>query len=89
MQVEQHAVCYWSKQLTGVFCGIFFGMAQMKGLMTLAIFGMVNLSITWIVVSKYVSEDPKDLQQGVHEGFMPSIAGFLLTWITTNTAVSG
>uniref|UniRef100_A0A7S0IPM1 Rab5-interacting protein n=1 Tax=Calcidiscus leptoporus TaxID=127549 RepID=A0A7S0IPM1_9EUKA len=84
LKEEQLAVCYWTKQVLGLACGVAFAFWRMRGFSAIATYSVFSLSFTWYICQKLIGEE-FDEQTGIQEGFLPSLGLFLLTWIVTHT----
>ncbi|GAM17178.1 hypothetical protein SAMD00019534_003530 [Acytostelium subglobosum LB1] len=73
---------HWLRQIIAVLIGILFGLIPVKGLYGLAGFFIVNAGFTTIYYSKFLEVEDADTKWELfQEGFMPSFACFLVSWI--------
>ena len=83
-------VIYWIRQILGVVFGLVWGFVAVKGLIGLAIFAALNAGILYIYFSGYQSIDEEEyggVWELTKEGFMTSMASFLVIWIIVYTGL--
>jgi len=79
------------RQILAVAIGLAWGFSQVTGWVGILSFLVVNMSIGFVYINKYLQvdvneEEGKDLMQ---EGFMTSVGLFFLSWILSYTYVRG
>ncbi|CAK9797043.1 Respirasome Complex Assembly Factor 1 [Anthophora quadrimaculata] len=77
-------VIYWARQAIGIIVGIGWGLIPLTGLVALLSFILVNAGVTYLYFSNFQQIDEEEfggMWELIKEGFVTSIAGFLVTWI--------
>lgn len=77
-------VIYWARQILGVLLGLIFGLAGVTGALGLIGFAVINagaLYLYWTVFQGVDEEEYGGAWEMTKEGFMTSLAGFLVCWI--------
>jgi len=83
-------VIYWLRQVLGVVLGLLWGVAAIKGVVGLALFAALNAGILYLYFSGFQSVDEEDyggVWELTKEGFMTSMASFLVIWIIVYTGM--
>jgi len=83
-------VIYWFRQILGVVLGLLWGVVAVKGIIGLAIFAALNAGVLYLYFSGFQSVDEEDyggVWELTKEGFMTSMASFLVIWIIVYTGL--
>jgi len=83
-------VIYWLRQILGVVLGLLWGFVAIKGVVGLALFAALNAGILYLYFSGFQSVDEEDyggVWELTKEGFMTSMASFLVIWIIVYTGM--
>jgi len=83
-------VIYWLRQVLGVVLGLLWGVAAIKGVVGLALFAALNAGVLYLYFSGFQSVDEEDyggVWELTKEGFMTSMASFLVIWIIVYTGM--
>lgn len=83
-------VIYWFRQILGVVLGLLWGVVAVKGIVGLAIFAALNAGALYLYFSGFQSVDEEDyggVWELTKEGFMTSMASFLVIWIIVYTGL--
>jgi len=83
-------VIYWIRQVLGVVLGLIWGLAAVKGVVGLAAFAALNAGILYFYFSGFQSIDEEEyggVWELTKEGFMTSLASFLVIWIIVYTGL--
>jgi len=83
-------VIYWFRQILGVVLGLLWGVVAVKGIVGLAIFAALNAGVLYLYFSGFQSVDEEDyggVWELTKEGFMTSMASFLVIWIIVYTGL--
>lgn len=79
---------YWFRQILAVFMGIFWGFLGLTGIVGIVLFCISNSMAAYAVANNTGYEfDPDEAFLSVKEGFMTTLATFLVSWIVTYTSV--
>jgi len=89
---ELTAVVHWMRQGVAVVFGVVWGIIPLQGLLGVVLFFLVNVSAVPMICSTMLSVDMDKMGTALSnelskEGFMASIALFLVAWILTYTAL--
>jgi len=81
-------VVHWLRQIVAVICGVIWGIIPLKGFVGIASYCAISVVVVLLYTLKYLGiEDEEDLGTSrwdlMQEGFMPALAFFLITWITS------
>lgn len=80
-------VVYWSRQVLAIFMGIIWGFLGFTGILGIASFAIINSIAAYAIANRTGYDfDPDEYYLSVKEGFMTTLATFLVTWIVTYTA---
>jgi len=85
-------VLYWLRQIVAIIIGIGWGFLPLKGIIGIALFCMVNTAFVYIYACWFQEVDEDDYGgnwEFAKEGFMTTMAGFLVTWIIVYTGIYG
>jgi len=83
-------VIYWFRQILGVVLGLLWGVVAVKGIIGLAVFAALNAGVLYLYFSGFQSVDEEDyggVWELTKEGFMTSMASFLVIWIIVYTGL--
>ncbi|OQR69246.1 hypothetical protein BIW11_12380, partial [Tropilaelaps mercedesae] len=83
-------VIFWLRQLFAVIIGVVWGILPLKGIVGIVLFCMVNTALVYIYASYFQQVDEEDFGDSwefAKEGFMTTLAGFLVSWIIVYTCV--
>ena len=83
-------VIYWIRQILGVVLGLIWGIAAFQGLIGMVSFSALNAGLLYVYFSGYQSIDEEEyggVWELTKEGFMTSMASFLVCWIIVYTGV--
>jgi len=79
-------VIYWMRQVLGLALGLVWGLIPLTGVVGLSLFFIVNAGLVYAYFSSFQKVNEEDYGGAwelTKEGFMTSMAGFLVTWIIT------
>ncbi|XP_050429621.1 respirasome Complex Assembly Factor 1 isoform X2 [Adelges cooleyi] len=77
-------VIYWTRQIMGIVAGILWGLLPLKGLFGLGLFIMLNATVLYAYFTNFQKIDEEEFGGAwelTKEGFVTSLAGFLVMWI--------
>jgi len=77
-------VIYWMRQILGIILGLVWGLLPLTGIFGLASFFVCNAGIVYLYFNGFQKVDEEEFGGAwelTKEGFMTSLAGFLVTWI--------
>ncbi|KAH7642430.1 GEL complex subunit OPTI [Dermatophagoides farinae] len=77
-------VIYWGRQLVSIIIGIVWGILGLTGAFGLLSYMATSSAVVYLY-SINVNDDSEDALTAVKEGFMTSLAAFLVTWILVYT----
>jgi len=83
-------VIYWFRQVLGVALGLLWGFVAVKGIIGLALFAAINAGLLCVYFSGFQSVDEEEyggVWELTKEGFMTSMASFLVIWIIVYTGM--
>jgi len=83
-------VIYWFRQILGVAFGLLWGIVAVKGIFGLALFAALNAGLLYVYFSGFQSVDEEEyggVWELTKEGFMTSMASFLVIWIIVYTGM--
>lgn len=83
-------VIYWIRQIVGVVLGLVWGLFAIKGAVGLASFVILNAAILYVYFSAFQAIDEEEFGGAwelTKEGFMTSLATFLVIWIILYTGL--
>jgi len=77
-------VIFWLRQGIAVIVGLVWGLMPMYGLVGILSFAVINAASLYLYYAKYLGVDDEEHGRWdlLSEGFMPSLALFLVFWIT-------
>jgi len=77
-------VIYWARQIIGLIAGLLWGLLPLKGLFGLGLFLVLNAVILYAYFNNFQQIDEEEFGGAwelTKEGFVTSLAGFLVMWI--------
>lgn len=78
---------YWFRQVLAIIMGIIWGFLGFTGVLGIASFAVLNSIAAYAIANRTGYDfDPDEYYLSVKEGFMTTLATFLVTWIVTYTA---
>ncbi|OTF76414.1 Rab5-interacting protein-like protein, partial [Euroglyphus maynei] len=77
-------VIYWGRQVVSIIIGLIWGILGLTGSFGLISY-MATSSAAVYFYSININDDSEDALTAVKEGFMTSLAAFLVTWILVHT----
>ena len=83
-------VVYWARQVLGIIIGLVWGLLGVSGAKGIVGFVGLNSAAILVYLSGFQKVDEEDFGgkwELTKEGFMPSAAGFLVTWIIVYTGM--
>ncbi|XP_050532000.1 respirasome Complex Assembly Factor 1 [Daktulosphaira vitifoliae] len=83
-------VIYWARQIIGILAGVLWGLLPLKGLFGLGIFVVLNAAIVYTYFTNFQQIDEEEFGGAwelTKEGFVTSLAGFLVMWIIVYTGM--
>lgn len=83
-------VIYWIRQIVGVLLGLAWGLLAIKGAVGLVSFVILNAAILYVYFSAFQAVDEEEFGGAwelTKEGFMTSLATFLVIWIILYTGL--
>ncbi|KAG0724953.1 hypothetical protein GWK47_039530 [Chionoecetes opilio] len=75
-------VIYWGRQVLGVALGLVWGFVPLKGFIGLFLFCVINAALVYFYASSFQGIDEEEfggIWELTKEGFVTSLAGFLVT----------
>lgn len=74
---------HWLRQLIALTCGVVCGVLPITGTVAIASFLFINIYIPYLYYTNYANVNIDDFgaQKLLFEGFQPSAAIFMLTWV--------
>lgn len=78
---------YWFRQVLAIIMGVIWGFLGFTGILGIASFAVLNSIAAYSIANQTGYDfDPDEYYLSVKEGFMATLATFLVTWIVTYTA---
>lgn len=79
---------YWIRQILAIIMGFIWGLLGVTGFLGIISFATLNSMAAYAIANNTGYDfDPDENLSSVKEGFMATLASFLVTWIVTYTAV--
>ena len=83
-------VIYWIRQILGIVIGLVWGVVAIQGLIGMVAFAAINAGLLYLYFSGFQSVDEEEyggVWELTKEGFMTSVASFLVVWIIVYTGL--
>ena len=83
-------VIYWLRQVIGLVLGLIWGTSAVQGAIGLVLFAALNAGILYVYFAVFQAVDEEEyggLWELTKEGFMTSMATFLIVWIILYTGL--
>lgn len=78
---------YWYRQVLAIVMGVIWGLLGLTGILGFVSFAVLNSIAAYAIANRTGYDfDPDEYYLSVKEGFMTTLATFLVTWIVTYTA---
>jgi len=77
-------VIYWARQIIGLIAGLLWGLLPLKGLFGIGLFLVLNAASLYAYFTNFQQVDEEEFGGAwelTKEGFVTSLAGFLVMWI--------